>query len=82
MDPQQRVFLETAWEAVERAGIDPRSLRSTPTGVFAGIMYHDYGPRLHHSAGETDGHRLTGGAGSVLSGRVSFSLGLEGPAVT
>ncbi|MEH0420580.1 type I polyketide synthase [Streptomyces sp. B21-083] len=82
MDPQQRLLLESAWEAVEGAGIDPHSLRGSRTGVFAGIMYHDYGPPLHIPAGGVDGQRLTGGAGSVLSGRVAFSLGFEGPAVT
>lgn len=82
MDPQQRLLLESAWEAVEGAGIDPHSLRGSRTGVFAGIMYHDYGPALHIPAGGVDGQRLTGGAGSVLSGRVAFSLGFEGPAVT
>ncbi|MHC3411343.1 type I polyketide synthase [Streptomyces sp. DT17] len=83
MDPQQRVFLETAWEAVERAGIDPRSLRSTPTGVFAGIFgYRDQDASVQGPDDALEGRRLTGGAGSVLSGRVSFSLGLEGPAVT
>ncbi|MGW0824748.1 type I polyketide synthase, partial [Streptomyces sp. NPDC002845] len=78
----QRLLLEASWEAVERAGIDPHTLRGSRTGVFAGIMYHDYGPALHIPAGGVDGQRLTGGAGSVLSGRVAFSLGLEGPAVT
>ncbi|MEV5762946.1 beta-ketoacyl synthase N-terminal-like domain-containing protein, partial [Streptomyces tendae] len=68
MDPQQRLLLETSWEAVERAGIDPLSLRGSATGVFAGAMYHDY-------AGSA-------ALGSVLSGRLSYSLGLEGPAVT
>jgi acyl transferase domain-containing protein/NADP-dependent 3-hydroxy acid dehydrogenase YdfG/acyl carrier protein len=68
LDPQQRVLLETAWEAVERAGIVPSTLRGSKTGVFAGVMYHDYG------AGSSDG--------SLVSGRVSYTLGLEGPSVS
>ncbi|WP_409462968.1 SDR family NAD(P)-dependent oxidoreductase [Amycolatopsis sp. GA6-003] len=68
LDPQQRVVLETAWEAVERAGIVPSTLRGSKTGVFAGVMYHDYG------AGSSDG--------SLVSGRISYTLGLEGPSVS
>ncbi|NKY88126.1 type I polyketide synthase, partial [Nocardia veterana] len=67
-DPQQRILLEVAWEALERAGIDPTSLSGTATGVFTGIMHHDY-------AG-------IGGAGSLASGRLAYVLGLEGPAVS
>ncbi|AYF31955.1 polyketide synthase [Micromonospora tulbaghiae] len=82
MDPQQRLLLETAWEGLERAGIDPMSLRGSRTGVFAGIMSHDYGSWLRHDAGLVAGHGGLGVAGSVLTGRVSYSFGFEGPAVT
>ena len=68
MDPQQRLLLEVSWEALERAGLDPTALKGSDTGVFAGVMYHDYG------FGTSDG--------SLVSGRVAYTLGLEGPAVT
>ncbi|WP_453086953.1 type I polyketide synthase, partial [Streptomyces olivochromogenes] len=82
MDPQQRLFLEASWEVFERAGIDPASMRGTRAGVFAGLMYHDYGPALHEATEGVEGHRLTGSQASVLSGRVAYTLGLTGPAVT
>jgi acyl transferase domain-containing protein/acyl carrier protein len=82
MDPQQRLLVETAWESLERAGIAPLSLRGRPVGVFAGTNGQDY-PALLGLAGESGGgYAGTGSSGSVLSGRVSYVLGLEGPAVT
>ncbi|WP_446681626.1 type I polyketide synthase [Amycolatopsis plumensis] len=82
MDPQQRLLLETAWETIERAGIDPRSLKGSRTGVFAGTNGQDYGSLLHHSEDRVDGYLATGSSASVVSGRLSYTLGLEGPAVT
>ncbi|SED45667.1 Acyl transferase domain-containing protein [Streptomyces sp. 2224.1] len=82
MDPQQRLLLETSWEAIESAGINPRALRGTNSAVFAGLMYHDYASKVDQAPGELEGHLTTGKSGGVLSGRVSYVLGLEGPAVT
>ncbi|WP_410600944.1 type I polyketide synthase [Amycolatopsis sp. lyj-90] len=79
MDPQQRMLLELSWEALERAGIAPESLRGTSTGVFAGGYSSGYG---YDADFDGAAHLITGNATSVLSGRVSYSLGLEGPAVT
>ncbi|MFD7490963.1 SDR family NAD(P)-dependent oxidoreductase [Streptomyces sp. NPDC059832] len=82
MDPQQRLVLETSWETLERAGITPRSLRGTRTGVYVGLMNHDYASDIGAALGAAEGYVCTGTAGSVASGRVSYVLGLEGPAVT
>ncbi|MEU3362529.1 beta-ketoacyl synthase N-terminal-like domain-containing protein, partial [Streptomyces albidoflavus] len=79
-DAQQRLLLETTWEAIERSGIDPASLRGSQTGVFAGVMYNDYGSILTDD--QYEGYRGNGSAGSIASGRVSYTFGFEGPAVT
>src|SRR5271155_3195128 len=77
-DPQHRMLLGLSWEALERAGIDPTTLRGSATGVFAGIIAQGYGML----AEEIEGYRLTGMTSSVATGRVAYVLGLEGPAVS
>ncbi|MFE0026115.1 SDR family NAD(P)-dependent oxidoreductase [Amycolatopsis sp. NPDC059021] len=82
MDPQQRLMLELAWEAAERAGVDPSSLRGSRTGVFAGLMYDDYGSRLRNPPEDLAGYLTNGSSAAILSGRISYLLGLEGPSLT
>ncbi|MFJ4923842.1 SDR family NAD(P)-dependent oxidoreductase [Streptomyces sp. NPDC088725] len=81
MGPAQRIALETAWEALERAGLDPAGLRGSDTGVYLGVMNDEYGPRMDEP-GEAGGHVATGNQASVASGRISYTFGFHGPALS
>ncbi|MFB9185801.1 beta-ketoacyl synthase N-terminal-like domain-containing protein, partial [Dactylosporangium sucinum] len=82
MDPQQRLLLEVSWEAVERAGIDPATLRDTPSGVFVGVGSSEYASLLAANPSGGEGYLLTGNVPSVVSGRVAYTLGFTGPAIS
>src|SRR3569833_1254000 len=82
MDPQQRLLLEVSWETLERARIVPRSVRGGRTGVFGGLMVQEYASRFAHPPAGFEGYLGNGSAGSLASGRIAYTLGLEGPTVT
>ncbi|WP_197041558.1 type I polyketide synthase, partial [Chondromyces apiculatus] len=82
MDPQQRLLLETSWEALESAGLVSERMMNSDTGVFVGLMYHDYGALAGSTPEAFDGYVGTGGSGSIASGRISYWLGLKGPSLT
>ncbi|EST35027.1 hypothetical protein N566_17860 [Streptomycetaceae bacterium MP113-05] len=82
MEPQQRLLLETSWAALEHAAIDPSQLEGVKAGVFVGRNYHEYGAPMEYAPESVEGHLVTGSVASVASGRIAYSLGLSGPAIS
>ncbi|WP_405445295.1 type I polyketide synthase [Streptomyces achromogenes] len=82
MDPQQRLLLEVSWEALERARIAPDAVHGARVGVFAGTNGQDYKDLLARMPDDSEAALGTGVLAAVISGRISYTLGLEGPAVT
>ncbi|QUQ72348.1 type I polyketide synthase [Kutzneria sp. CA-103260] len=82
MDPQQRLLLETSWEALERSGVAPGSVKGSPVGVFVGVNGQDYSTLFMFTDQDLGAHASTGNAASVMSGRIAYTLGLEGPTLT
>ncbi|QES32776.1 beta-ketoacyl synthase [Streptomyces venezuelae] len=82
MDPQQRLLLEASWEVFERAGIDPTTLKGSLTGTYVGLMNHDYAKSFPEADAQLEGYAYLASTGSMVSGRVAYTFGLEGPAVT
>jgi 3-oxoacyl-(acyl-carrier-protein) synthase/SAM-dependent methyltransferase/acyl carrier protein len=81
MDPQHRILLELTWEALERATIDPRSLKNTQTGIYLGLTNSDYGRLLIDTPQTIDGYTGVGAAASIAAGRLAYFLGTHGPAL-
>ncbi|NYT92236.1 SDR family NAD(P)-dependent oxidoreductase, partial [Salinispora sp. H7-4] len=82
MDPQQRLMLEVTWEACEHAGMNPEALRGDPVGVFVGSGAQDYGDLLGLAPAQSEAYLSTGSSASVISGRISYAFGFEGPSMT
>ena len=81
MDPQQRLALELTWEALEDAGLRPDVLRGSRTGLFVGVVWHDYETSARKAASEITVHSGTGQALSIVANRISYALGLQGPSI-